>query len=139
MNLTTSTELHCFMSNIRVVYLHAYWRKSGAQNIISSNNTLHLKNVSFNDTGYYVCFVQYQTCGGFTVSNTSSDLTNNSYGTSPSNVIRDSHVTNSSDVTTGSNVTAGSNVTKGRVVIRNLTRTVHVDVQGSKVTEQLTR
>lgn len=139
MNLTASTELHCFMSSIRVVYLHAYWRKSRAQNIISSNNTLHLKNVSFNDTGYYVCFVQYQTCEGFTVSNTSSDLTNNSNGTSSSNVIRDSHVTNSSNVATGSNVTASSNVTKGRVVIRNLTRTVHVDVQGSKVTEQLTR
>lgn len=139
MNVTASTELHCYMSSTRVVYLRASWRKSGAQNILSSNNILHLKNVSFNDTGYYVCFVQYQTCESFSVSNTSSDLTNNSNGTSSSNVTRESHVTSSSNVTTDSNVTAISNTTKGRAVIRNLTRTVHVDVQGSKVTEQLTR
>lgn len=139
MNLTASTEFHCFMSSTQVVYLRASWRKSGAYNILSRNNTLHLKNVSFNDTGYYVCFVQYQTCESFTVSNTSSDLTNNSNGTSSSNVTRESHVTSSSNVTTDSNVTAINNTTKGRAVIRNLTRTVHVDVQGSKVTEQLTR
>lgn len=123
-NLTASTELHCFLSSTRVVYLHASWRKSGSRDILSNNNTFPLKNASFGDTGYYVCIVQYQMCERYTLSNTSSN------GINISDVIGNINVTRDSNLFGSSNVTGGSNVTKDSNVIRNFTRTVYVKVHG---------
>jgi hypothetical protein len=62
------------MINFRTV-----WRRHGSEIPLSNKTVLYLQNVSYLDTGNYVCLVQYQLCDANSTSNTKKNLTRTTF------------------------------------------------------------
>lgn len=77
-NKSDNIELRCTTRGAMIKF-RTVWHKTGSEISLSNKTALYLRNVTYTDTGSYVCFVHYQSCNANNISNTKNNLTKTTY------------------------------------------------------------